>query len=225
MVNPLLLPANEAERLLALRGYRIVGTAREKLFDQVALITARLFQTPLALVSLVEEKEVWFKAAQGLTDVDRLPRQNSLCSAAILNDHLTIFEDLQRHPCELVNSEVAEQLNLRFYAAQSLTTSDGHNIGALCIIDHTPRTLPAPERAVLAQLAQLVTLLIELRASAIEAGMAPAYWRTVEQVTTQPLRQLLIVTNRLRRTESRIAREQLWQTVLGIIAETSQKLS
>ncbi|WP_167852254.1 GAF domain-containing protein [Hymenobacter elongatus] len=158
-----LIPSNEEDRLLALSRYQILGTTPERLFDDLAALTAKLFNTPIALVSLVTDDSVWFKANFGLPDAERIARAESLCSVAILRNEATIFEDLTQQPCALVEPQVLQALELQFYAGYPLHTPDGFNIGALCVIDREPRTFLPDEEALLQHLATTVLLLLELR--------------------------------------------------------------
>ncbi|GAA4010989.1 hypothetical protein GCM10022408_24120 [Hymenobacter fastidiosus] len=161
--RPSLIPTHEEDRLRALSRYQIVGTAPESLFDELTALTAKLFGAPIALISLVAEGSVWFKANFGLPGAERVAGSESLCSVAILHDQATVFEDLPNRPCTLIEPRVLEELQLKFYAGQPLKTSDGFNIGALCVIDRHARTLSADELELLKQLAATVMLLLELR--------------------------------------------------------------
>lgn len=158
-----LIPANEAERLTALAPYRVLGTSPDAVFDEVVRLTAKLFQVPIALVSLVDEGSVWFKTNFGLAGAERVARNESVCSVAILQDETTVFSDLVAEPCQLTDPGVAEALQMRFYAGHPLRNQQGYNIGALCVIDHQPRRLSAVEQQRLQALAGIVMQLLELR--------------------------------------------------------------
>ena len=158
-----LIPTNDPERLLALAPYRVLGTAPDAVFDEVVRLTAKLFDVPIALVSLVDEGSVWFKANFGLAGAERVARDESVCSVAILQAETTIYEDLQTEPCRLTKPEVAEALQMRFYAGHPLRDQNGYNIGALCLIDRQPRQLRAAEQQRLQEMAQVVMRMLELR--------------------------------------------------------------
>ena len=147
----------------ALAPYLVLGTAPDAVFDEVVRLTAKLFQAPIALVSLVEEGNVWFKANFGLAGAERVARDESICSVAILQDEATVYGDLLLEPCHLTKPDVAEALQLRFYAGHPLHTPEGHAIGALCVMDHQPRTLTYPELTRLQDLAAVVMKLLQLR--------------------------------------------------------------
>ena len=158
-----LIPADDAERLQALAPYLVLGPAPDAVFDEVVRLTAKLFDVPIALVSLVEEGSVWFKANFGLPDggAGRVDRDQSICSVAILQDATLVFEDLRREPCRLTRPDVAEALDMRFYAGAPLRNAAGYPIGALCVIDRQPRQLSGPEQARLQALAAVVMQLLD----------------------------------------------------------------
>jgi len=158
-----LIPFNEQERLRALAPYRVLGTAPDAVFDEVVRLTAKLFDVPIALVSLVDEGSVWFKANFGLAGAERVARSESICSVAILQEHTTVYNDLVAEPCQLTKPGVAEALQMRFYAGHPLRDAQGYAIGALCIIDRQPRQLSAAEQQRLQDLAHVVMRMLELR--------------------------------------------------------------
>ncbi len=56
----------EQSRLAALRDYRILDTPAEPEFDRLTRLAARIFKTPIVLISLVDENRQWFKSCYGL---------------------------------------------------------------------------------------------------------------------------------------------------------------
>ena len=77
------LPANEAERLAALRSYGLLDTPAEAAFDDIVQLAAYICSTPISLISLVDADRQWFKARHGL-DAAETPRDFSFCAHAIL---------------------------------------------------------------------------------------------------------------------------------------------
>lgn len=155
----------EAARLDALRRYAILDTPPDAAFDRITGIAARLFGTPISLISLVDEDRLWFKSHHGL-DLSEVARDPGLCDEAILQSGPYILEDARRDPRSADNPLVAGPFGLRFYCAAPLRTDDGHHLGTLCVIDQTPRR---PDPALvrhLADLAAIVMNLIEMRAAA-----------------------------------------------------------
>jgi signal transduction histidine kinase len=86
-----------------------------------------------------------------------------LCASAILQRDPLILPDASVDPNALANPIVAGELGLRFYAGAPLTTWDGHNLGAICVLDKEPREFSDEDVATLEQLAAIVVHELELR--------------------------------------------------------------
>lgn len=158
----------ETARLAALRRYEILDTPPDGSFDHVAAVAARLFDVPIAIVSLVDEDRIWFKAHHGL-DVEQIDRSPGLCASAILQTDPYVLTDASCDPRSLANPLVAGEFGLRFYVAAPLRTRDGHNLGTLCVIDRRPRAVTDDQIAQLEALAQIVIDQMELRLAARRA--------------------------------------------------------
>jgi hypothetical protein len=76
------ISGNEGERLAALKRYNILDTAPEESFDRITRLTKTVLQTPMVLVSLIDEDRQWNKSRQGL-DATETPRSISFCTHAI----------------------------------------------------------------------------------------------------------------------------------------------
>ncbi|ALI98030.1 GAF domain-containing protein [Rufibacter tibetensis] len=157
-----IIPDNEEARLAKLRSLNILGGYQEEgRFKHIAAMASRMFEVPIALINLVDSEVVWTKASAGLDETPAIPRGTSLCSLAVLKDEPTVFENAKSEPCLLANPLVVGEFGLQFYAAAPLKTSDGFNIGALCIVDKEPRTFSQAEQKVLENLASIVMEEIE----------------------------------------------------------------
>ncbi|AOU97900.1 hypothetical protein BI364_07920 [Acidihalobacter yilgarnensis] len=159
---PAPLPPNEADRLDALRRFAVLDTAPESDLDEIAALASEICETPIALVSLVDEHRQWFKSRVGL-DAQETPREMAFCAHAILGD--TIFEipDALEDPRFRTNPLVTSAPDIRFYAGMVLATSDGLNLGTLCVIDRVPRRLTERQRSILMRLARQVSKFLSLR--------------------------------------------------------------
>jgi GAF domain-containing protein len=158
-----IIPENEGERVKALRSYEIMHTLPEGFFNNLARIVAKTFDTPIALVSLVDKEQVFFKANVGMPGTSYVDRGVSLCSLAILDNQPTIFEDASKEPCLLANPLVAGEFGLRFYAGAPIITNDGYNIGTVCVVDHHPRIFSKDDEELLTQFADAAMNAIEER--------------------------------------------------------------
>jgi diguanylate cyclase (GGDEF)-like protein len=148
------IPPDETQRLRALHTLRVLDTPAEERFDQITRMAIRLFNVPIALVSLVDAGRQWFKSRQGL-DATETPRNISFCGHAILEDAVLVVEDALADERFADNPLVCSAPNIRFYAGCPLRARSGHRIGTLCLIDRVPRTLSSEEESLLRDLAAL----------------------------------------------------------------------
>lgn len=158
---------SEAARLAAVRRYAILDTPPDGAFDNITSLAARVLVVPYAMVSIVDHDRVWFKSHHGL-DFKQVDRSSSLCNAAMSKDNPTIIRDTRLDVGALANPLVTGKFGLRFYAAAPLTTSDGHTLGTLCVMDTQPRDVSDSQIKVLGDLAAMVVHEFELRFAARE---------------------------------------------------------
>jgi len=163
-----IIPADEPERLAAVRRYDVLDTPPDGAFDRITAIAARRFGVPIAIISVVDQDRIWFKSHHGL-DVKQIGRDPGLCASAILSDIPHILPDATKDVRSLANPLVAGDFGLRFYAGVPLRTSDGYNLGTLCVIDKKPRTIDQAQIDDLKDLASVVMDQLELRLSSIRA--------------------------------------------------------
>ncbi|WP_416769697.1 diguanylate cyclase [Pseudomonas sp. RHF3.3-3] len=147
-------PANETARVEKLRSLNILDTPPEERFDRLTRLAKRLFDVPIALVSLVDENRQWFKSCVGLT-ASETPRDISFCGHAILGDQVLMIPNAESDERFHDNPLVTGAPGIRFYAGCPLTVGEGNKLGTLCLIDTKPRTLNDEERSLLCDLAQM----------------------------------------------------------------------
>ena len=155
------LSPDEIERMAAVRRYDILDSPPDGAFDRITALAARRLQVPIAIISIVDEDRIWFKSHHGLP-VEQIDREPGLCASAILEDTPYLIEDARNDPRSLANPLVAGDFGLQFYAAVPLTTSDGHNLGTLCVIDKEPRAIDQEQIEDLQDLASIVMDQLEL---------------------------------------------------------------
>lgn len=139
-----IIPPGDAGRVEAMRRYRLLDSPSEKVFDNMTALTARLFGTPVSLISLVDTELVFFKSATGAGGIKCADRGESLCALAILSPELMVFEDASLEPIAADSAPVKQ--GVRFYAGAPLRTKDGYLIGTLCAVDFKPRQFTKHER-------------------------------------------------------------------------------
>lgn len=163
-----IIPPDEAQRMAAVRRYDILDTPPDGAFDRITALAARRFGVPIAIISIVDEDRIWFKSHHGLP-VEQIDRDPGLCASAILGDDPFLLTDASVDPRSLANPLVAGDFGLRFYAGVPLRTSDGYNLGTLCVIDKEPRPIDDAQIDDLKDLASLVMDQIETRLAARRA--------------------------------------------------------
>ena len=163
-----IIPPDEPQRMAAVKRYDILDSPADGAFDRVTAIAARRFGVPISIISIVDNDRIWFKSHHGL-DVKQIGRDPGLCASAILNPEPHILPDAAKDVRSLANPLVAGDFGLRFYAGVPLRTSDGYNLGTLCVIDKEPRPITQHQIEDLKDLASLVMDQLEFRLSARRA--------------------------------------------------------
>jgi len=161
-LNAVPLPDNETERLEALKSYDILDTLPEKEFDSITLLASRITNSPVSLVSLVDETRQWFKSKVG-TALSETPREISLCQYAITQDDIYEVHDLLENKTFANNPLVKGKSGYRFYAGAPLIDPQGFRLGTLCVIDTKPKVLTVEQKDALTLLAKAVMAQLHLR--------------------------------------------------------------
>jgi two-component sensor histidine kinase len=146
---------DEAGRLALVKRYQILDTPPEAAFDRITALAADIFDAPIAIISFLDRDRLWFKSHHGL---DRTEVRWGAGTT------VTTMEALIRG-----------EFGVGFFASAPMMTHDGHELGALCVIDHKPRAVDERQHRHLETLAALVTDQMELRltarAAATQAGI------------------------------------------------------
>ena len=148
-------PDEESHRLAHVRRYEILDTPPEVAFDRITALAADIFDTPIAIISFLDRDRLWFKSHHGL---DKTEVRWGAGTAVPTMEAL-----------------IRGEFGVGFFASAPLITHGGHELGALCVIDHQPRAVDERQHRHLETLAALVTDQMELRliarATATRAGI------------------------------------------------------
>lgn len=148
------IPEDEDVRLKTLHSLCVLDTPTEQRFDRLTRLAKRIFDVPIALVSLVDEHRQWFKSCIGLS-VSETSRDISFCGHAILGNKLFLIPDAAKDDRFANNPLVLNEPHIRFYAGCPLRHLNGSKLGTLCIIDKKPRKLSQEDLEALKDLAEL----------------------------------------------------------------------
>lgn len=158
-----IIPPNDALRVAALKEYDILYTPAEEAFDKITQMIARVFDTPMSFLSLVDQDTVFYKSQVGPFGKSQVNRENSLCALTILSKEPLVIEDVSLETCFKDNPFVKAQSGIKFYAGAPLITKDGYLIGALCVVDTKHRTFSFKDKLLLVEFAEMAMWEIESR--------------------------------------------------------------
>lgn len=156
------VPSDEAERIKKLYEYNILDTAPEVAFDDLTLLAAYIYQTPIALISLIDENRQWLKSKVGLS-ASETSREVAFCAHAIMQNDVLIVSNATEDARFAQNPHVTSEPHIRFYAGAPLITPSGHKLGTICTVDRVPRELSESQVEALRALSRQVIAQLELR--------------------------------------------------------------
>lgn len=158
-------PADEAQRLRALSHSGAMAVAKSAALDAVVHTLSKALGVQIALVNLLDEDQVWHKAAVGI-DAPSTPRAIAFCGHGVLTDEPLIVPDASADARFSGNPVVAGPASLRFYAGAPLHASDdqglSRRIGMLCVADRRARDMTLDEVKLLTSFAEMVSRLLEV---------------------------------------------------------------
>ena len=140
-------PANEPDRLAALRALDILDSAPEIAYDEIAELAAQICGCPVAYISFIDDDRRWLKARYGLSpEMIEAPRANAVCTTTICGAEVFVVPDMKQDPRFENNPLVVGGPRCRFYCGMPLITDEGYALGTLCVMDFEPRQLPQIDR-------------------------------------------------------------------------------
>jgi adenylate cyclase len=163
------IPANESQRVAALRTLDILDTAPELPYDEIAALAAQICACPVGYISFIDDDRRWLKARYGLPfNVIEAPRENTACSTTICGTDVFVVPDMTQDRRFDRSPMVVGEPHCRFYCGMPLITDEGYALGALCVMDLKPRQLKFEQIEALRRLSRQVLTQLELRRRLIE---------------------------------------------------------
>lgn len=161
-------PHQENEkRLETLRSFEILDSGTEKIYDDLTQLTADICETPICLVSFVDEERQWFKSEVGL-GICETALEKSICSYAVKQDGYLEIRDTHLDKRTIDNQLCQGQRPIRFYAGAILRSFSGWPLGTLCVLDYQPRALTELQKRALNVHAKSIMQQLELTLALIK---------------------------------------------------------
>lgn len=133
---PVTLHRQEADRLIDLATYKVVGH-RYNVFDHIAEAARAVMDLDMGLVSFVDRDQQWFAGRSGV-DLECTDRSTSFCTHAILSDDLMVVEDAWADERFDDNPLVYQAPFIRAYAGAVIRGETGLPLGTVCAIGLEP---------------------------------------------------------------------------------------
>ena len=168
---------DEQLRLAAVLRYEILDTAPEAACDRITALAADLFNVPISIIGFVDRDRIWFKSHHGLdaTEIERgaagsttvLPSIAFTLPSGVKTDvWSTDIRSTELRSTELrsiATPHVVGAAGRRFCIAVPLRTTDGFDLGTLCVMDSRPIAVDARRIRQLETLAAIVMDQLEVR--------------------------------------------------------------
>jgi DNA-binding NarL/FixJ family response regulator len=203
---------HDPARLNQLSALRLLDTPEEEQFDRLTRMATKALGTPIALISLVDQRRQFFKSACGLSEPwssrRETPLTHSFCKHVVGRARALVVQDARVHPLVCENAAVTE-LGIIAYLGIPLAMRGGLTFGSYCVVDLEPRPWTAADRQTMVDLAALVISEIALRSTNAKAeSMRSAMVR--QQAMLHAARQLSQLS-RILFTDYEAGTKQLWQ--------------
>ena len=161
------IPLHEEDRLAELERLELMIGGPEIAFDRVTAELARVFNVPVATMSLISRDTCFYKSAVGLPPelepTRAIPRALSLCGHVVHANEMLIVPDISQDD-RFKDNPLLVAKGIRFYAGTPLV-SEGKPIGTLCIVDIRPRKITPREQRLLKMVADGLMSEVRLRES------------------------------------------------------------
>ncbi len=129
--------------MLAIAELGLLDLGQIAVFDEATQTAAHFLNTPVSVLSLMDQHSQHFKSSTGLSRLGlmnplatsrQLPRSESFCTHVVDSHQVLAIEDTFTHPA-FANSLLTQQYGIRAYLSVPLTTSTGCCIGTLAVMD------------------------------------------------------------------------------------------
>jgi len=148
-------PDNEFKRVIELSEYNLDYDTLSQNFEDLTLLAASFCGTEISLINLLDNYTQWTVAQHGIA-IDHMPCEDSVCQFTIAEDVEFEVQDLSADERFSDKDYIAGGAKLRYYYGVPITTSNGHNLGALCVLHRSQYDLGQDKKDMLRIMAREV---------------------------------------------------------------------
>ncbi|MDP1811963.1 MAG: GAF domain-containing protein [Sediminibacterium sp.] len=134
------LPDNEIDRALKLYDLNLNYDGMQDALKDLAQLAAKVAGTSFSMINLMDSFTQWTVSSYGLP-IKQMAREDSICQYTILHRDYFEVTDLSKDDRFKDISFVANEPNCSYYFGIPLQTSDGFNLGSLCLLDSTQQKI------------------------------------------------------------------------------------
>jgi PAS domain S-box-containing protein len=145
-----------------LRGTGLLGSPPEEAFDRLAGLARKVFKTPIAMVTLLDDTRLEAKSCAGPRHLASSPLKETFCQHVVRASEPLVVDDAREH--ELTKGLAIVKCGKALAYAGVPLKLHGYVIGTLCVADARPRAWTREDVGILEDLARCVLTEIALRA-------------------------------------------------------------
>jgi GAF domain len=127
--------------------------------DHLVEMARDMLGSETASINIIDGDRQWSFATSG-RPMDEVPRVHAICNTTITSPGAYIVPDLLEDPVLKSSMWTDEVRQVRFYAGYPIEAPGGLRVGALCVMDRTPRHFSAQQVSTLRDLALRVQSLV-----------------------------------------------------------------
>jgi GAF domain-containing protein len=139
------MPSNEIDRLLKLSEFDVDYADMQDALKDLTKLAAKVAGTSISLINLVDVFTQWTISNFGLP-LEQMAREDSVCQYTIMAKENFEVKNLTGDGRFSDKFYVTGGPKVTYYFGVPLQTTDGYNIGALCVLDQVGKEI-TPEKA------------------------------------------------------------------------------
>lgn len=151
-------------RINAVRKIQVLNSQFETFYHTVIKQAAVICNVPVAMLTLVDDENIWISSDLAAPNVAQMPRKGVFCDWVVANDDQ--YFEVSDTPLDIhhvCHPFMIDSPNFMFYAAAPIALPMGEVIGAICIFDLKPNSMTNTQKNLLIGLADIVAKALVVR--------------------------------------------------------------